>query len=453
VQFTLDNGELPRRIAGGHVLVPVWLVCMAWWLYRGPKRIGIADLRVFFACLKEHEGRRAFKIISGKNEFPCRFTIKRLARLTGMPAKRVRESLRRLQAVRLVVWTEAAIGFAPSPDCILVDDLAGFWEMMGKVENNTRRLPIPRRMLNVLAGGARPALVATVLGHLVWCLYIVGRREARRFKIRGRCKTSWIADVFGVALRRVKEARAELVRWRFLEILPSRQRPLNLHGAKVEINPDWKPLDDAPQTAPTPESPAAPPAPPADPGQELAPLPDDSGQELAPPLLDQEPLAGGWKDQEPSAGRPTGVCNHRAGEKSPETTELRAPTMADVRREDLTDTARLLDLHQDATRRGMSTASEAARLRFVAAAERACRVGHKPIRLFVAIVRQRLWYLITEADDKAAMVRLRRYDEAVLNRERGQASKRMSDPGPVDNARRMELLRQIAILRSRTEGS
>ena len=54
---------------------------------------------------------------------------------------------------------------------------------------------------------------------------------------------------------------------------------------------------------------------------------------------------------------------------------LPAPTLDDVRVEDLKDTGRLLGLLDQAVARGLSSPSEADRLRFVAAAEHAPAVG------------------------------------------------------------------------------
>ena len=54
---------------------------------------------------------------------------------------------------------------------------------------------------------------------------------------------------------------------------------------------------------------------------------------------------------------------------------LPAPTLNDVRVEDLKDTGRLLRLHAQAVARGLVGSSEADRLRFVGAAEHALALG------------------------------------------------------------------------------
>ena len=82
---------------------------------------------------------------------------------------------------------------------------------------------VPRRILRLLAGGARPALIATTLGTLLRCL----SRRRSGWVGRGRVKASWIADVFGVDLRGVKAARLELVALGWLSPEPSDQRAEN----------------------------------------------------------------------------------------------------------------------------------------------------------------------------------------------------------------------------------
>ena len=42
------------------------------------------------------------------------------------------------------------------------------------IPNHRRLVPVPRRILRLLAGGCRPALIATILGHLIRCLYLKG---------------------------------------------------------------------------------------------------------------------------------------------------------------------------------------------------------------------------------------------------------------------------------------
>lgn len=77
---------------------------------------------------------------------------------------------------------------------------------------------------------------------------------------------------------------------------------------------------------------------------------------------------------------------------------------------DLSDDDRLLRLFDDAQCEGVITGSEADRLRFVSAAERARTVGTRnPCGLFVHLVRGKLWHFITQDDEDAGNRRLKRY--------------------------------------------
>ena len=74
---------------------------------------------------------------------------------------------------------------------------------------------------------------------------------------------------------------------------------------------------------------------------------------------------------------------------------------------DLNDVARLLALHQHAIARGWLQGGEAAQLNVVAAAVHARRVGIAPCRLFVALLRDQRWEVITQEDEDQARALLR----------------------------------------------
>jgi len=200
----------------------------AWWAY-SEKLIRIADLRAYFAC-QEANARRS----NGKGGEAPRFVLEEIRGLTGVPVSKLRGSIKRLEAAGLLSWSESALTFG---------DGSGlgprFVAFLSKLPNNARRVPVPRRIVRLIAGGSRPALIACILGHLLRCLYY------RKGSVgsRGRCKASWVAETFGVSLRRVKEARAELVRLGWLLPEEAPQWALNRWGASLSINLDWHRLD------------------------------------------------------------------------------------------------------------------------------------------------------------------------------------------------------------------
>src|SRR5262249_40216233 len=149
--------------------------------------------------------------------------------LTGLSCKRLRASLRRLEAAGLLAWSKSAITFPVSVEGVPLADRDGFRDFLGRIPNRRRLVPVPRRILRLPPGGCRPALIATILGHLFRCLYLKG---GQCLPI-GRVKASWIADTFGVALRRVKHARQELIALGWLVPLESTQWAMNRWGALI----------------------------------------------------------------------------------------------------------------------------------------------------------------------------------------------------------------------------
>jgi hypothetical protein len=446
-----ESTPLPHKPKGGYQLIPAVRLALAWWAYH-EKLIRLVDLRVWFAAW-EMRARRC----RTPSPLPRRFGLGELQGLTGLSRKRLKASLRRLEAAGLLIWSESAIAFPVSIEGVPLADRDGFHRFFDQISNPRRLVPVPRRILRLLAGGARPALIATILGHLFRCLYVKGGKCLPV----GRVKASWIADTFGIGLRRVKQARQELIALGWLIPLTSRQWALNRWGALIRINLEWSRLDGLKPAAgaaaavePGDDGAEGPPPAPA-PGPELAPPPPDSGPQLAPPNSDEEPLTGA-KNQEPAAGGPAGFYRAQPEEEKPEprTTAmggiaaisqaaaapvaispasdhpapsvtpaarpsptpraagpvLGQPTLRDVVPEDLKDTGRLLDLYEQAVDQGQAPPSEWGRLRFVAAAEHARVIGTKnPCGLFVRLVRGGLYHFATGDDEQAASVRLRKH--------------------------------------------
>jgi hypothetical protein len=465
----------PAKPKGGYQLIPAICLAMAWWAYLA-RLIRLVDLRVYFAAweMRARRGRTP-------SPLPCCFTLRELQRLTGLSLRRLRASLRRLKAARLLTWADSAIGFPASPEAVPISDRDGFRHFLDQIPNHRRLVPVPRRILRLLAGGARPALIATILGHLFRCLYLKGGKCLAV----GRVKASWIAETFGMSLRRIKEARQELIAMRWLIPLESKQWALNRWGALIRINLDWSRLDGTkpPTTASSSvessngEATDATEA--AEPGPELAPPPPTSGTKPAPPDSNKEPLQGD-KNQEPALGgsagffkvhpeegipepgcaRPGSATACQEPEASPAAAKARPFTAASARcsssgkpdwrninPEDLSDTGRLLDLYEQAVGLGLVKPSEHDRLRFVAAAEHARVIGTKnPCGLFVRLVRGGLLHFVTYDDEVAASVRLRRHlHGGVLDRRPEQRAAIPDRPELSPDARLVQAVRAAAL--------
>jgi hypothetical protein len=181
-----------------------------------------------------------------------------------------------------------------------------------------------------------------------------------------------------------------------------------------------------------------------DAGHEIAPLPAAKPHEIAPPDSYQEtPLEE--KHQQPTAGGPAGVLTTlftqaqealRNGsalleERSPIVQRtvsaplpqrvptapaaalreaVRPPTLTHILPQDLQETERLLVLYAQAVHRGLLGPAEADRLTFVALAQHV--LMYRPANaggLFQRLLTRRRWHFITQADEEAALQRLKRH--------------------------------------------
>jgi hypothetical protein len=368
------NGR--KKPDGGFVFLSVPQLSMGWWLYREGS-IRLSDLRVYFAC-HELVSRRCDV---DRKAVPS-YGVEELKRLTGgMTTVELRRSVDRLERSGLLRFSQSAITFARTPGELSETDLSGLHEMLAQITNAKRKVPVPRRILRLMAGGARRGMVAAVLGHLVRGLYY---RDGLCVP-GGACKASWVADVFRVDERSVTRARAELLTMGWLVPEEREQWYLNRFGWRYTIALEWARGEAADLPAETR-------------------LPDRrplSTAQLPAPREDREPFPReGSSNQKPGTGR-SGFFRKGEGTE---------PSFAHVEHGDLSDTSRLLALFADAQRRKVTSGSESARLQFVALAEHARSIGsHNPTGLFAHLVRHKLWHYATTDDEEAARKRLDRH--------------------------------------------
>ena len=100
-------------------------------------------------------------------------------------------------------------------------------------------------------------------------------------------------------------------------------------------------------------------------------------------------------------------------------------------------------LHHQAAMRGWVTWSEADRLHVVAAAVHAQRMGQEPCRLFVALLRDRRWEVITQDDEDTARGWLRDYLYGPAPREAPAAPAPTSEVPLSDDARFVDLAQRV----------
>jgi hypothetical protein len=411
--------KVVKKPSGGFALISVMKLSMVWWAFRA-KLLRASDLRVYFAC----HAAVASRCRTGIGREAC-YTLGELSRATGAGEKSVRTSLRRLEASGLLTWSEAGISFASSPDSLPLDDLSGFWAMFEKLPNRKRLVPVPRRILRLMAAGATSNLIATILGHLIRCLYYWPDEGCRS---HGSCKSSWIASVFGISLRGAKSARKELLALGFLIRKESPQWRMNRLGLEVEINLEWPGVEKpkAGKVGPPkleaksrePEAPSEPEEPAAASGREFAPPPAQNCTAFAPPESDKELSYGESKNQKPASGGPpsaenqSGDCISNQGTEKPKAKDQASgeapPILRNVVLADLRDTGRLLELLDQAVEAKLIGGSERERLLFVGAAEHARSIGKaNPCGLFMHLIRGKLWHFLTAEDEDRANARLK----------------------------------------------
>jgi hypothetical protein len=173
----------------------------------------------------------------------------------------------------------------------------------------------------------------------------------------------------------------------------SKQWKLNRHGAWFCINLEWVPvaksevafdtgegaLDCVPIARPTPES--------------CTPV--------APPKEDKETPSES-KDRRTDSGLSKTEAKPNPKVSPPKSVD-HPPTIRDIRREDLHSESRLRELFAQAVAKGWVKNCQADALNFFGAAVRARNAGNgDPVRIFVSLVRRRLWHHITQAQEDEA---------------------------------------------------
>ena len=215
-------------------------------------------------------------------------------------------------------------------------------------------------------------------------------RQGGAIREAGTVKASWLADTLGLSLRSVRYAQAELRRIGWIaKDIGSKQWKLNRHGAWFRISLDWRPSTSGGEVFERASDVSA--------GIGIAPPRPVFSTPVAPPKEDRKTPSES-KNQKP------GVFGTGNGKGQPLTrTPLAAPTLSNIHIEDLKDRERLRSLHRQAVAHGWLRDCEADTLNFFAAAARARTVpGGDPVRVFVGIVRRRLWHHITQAQEDEA---------------------------------------------------
>jgi len=398
-----QEGNSTKKPDGGYFPLSVLQICMVWFA-RKRHLITALDQRVYFALCELKSRRCTLK--PGESPY---YTIQELERLVGWGRGPfpLRASQSRLQKAGLLATSKKSeITLTTTPESMPLDDLSGLHHMLGQIKNPNRKIPVPRRIIRLIASGARPSVIATIFGHLIRCMYF----KNGGCNPKGTCKVSWIAELFNISPRSVKSARKHLTEelgW--LEPLSTEQWYLNRYGLRVNINLYWNGAvsNDTPKIAP-PSVDNSPHEQATGPEKEpkISPPQAEKEPKISPPSnIDQKPLQD-LKNQKPER-HPFGEPACGGNGFCAKTSKTR-PTLNKVLSSDLRDMNRLLSLYEQALAKGMAEKSDRGRLNFVAAAEHARSIGSiNPPGLFAWMVRKQQWNYITNDDEDSATRRLK----------------------------------------------
>lgn len=402
------HGHWKTTVEGGFRHISIMQLAMTWWLYSG-KHLNARQFRMVFA-LHEQQQRRSVRQKGVERPEKPAYGFTELRRLIGardpetVTDAALRRDLAKLAKLGLVKAEARSISFATSPNQLTVEDLAGFWQLYEQIPNQRRRVAMPRRTLRALAGGFSRSTSGVILALLIRGMF--GHKKQDGYRHDGRAKCSWIAEVFGLGLRSVKAARAQLVDRAWITELPTTQWQKNKWGMHyvIDIDHDWSPGS-------TPEHDDQKPAndqavgeggtPGNAPGKivKIAPPTSGGGGKSAPPCLNSSPssIEEELNNSSPAqdAGRSVVSSKKNSGTRQP-------PKLHDMQPEDLQSFERLHQLYEQAVDRGRAHAGERGRLDFFALAHRAKAHGDNPVRLFAALLRDQRWAWITDSDEDEA---------------------------------------------------
>jgi hypothetical protein len=306
------------------------------------------------------------------------YNVNELAELLDASKEVICRALRRLKKVGLLSFSTAGITLNQIP----LPSSTRVLSLLTEKRSATRLIPIPRKLLLYLSRCTKRSVLISALAYCIRGLSLSPRD--RTIKNKGSVKASWIAEVFNLSLRAVKGARRELIAMGWIsKDIGSFQRKLNRDGAYFEINLSWG-REEKRDSSPT----------------EFAPPIPKNTPKFAPPK-ERLKTPYGSKYQKTSSG---------VFEKEKE------PNLKNIRREDLESITRTEVLYQKAVRAGWLVPSEANALNWIGAAIRAKTVkGGDSVRIFVTIVRKKLWHYITQEQEDRAIRALKRHREKAPN--------------------------------------
>jgi len=382
--------------------------------------VNLKAVRVYLAALVSVASREAAKRsrvrVKRRGDITPRFLIGELSRLSRLSESSVRKGLRALKKVGLLSFGESEILFETLP-------LEGSLELQSELSGGRpvlRPVPLPRTLLRFLAKCSKASTTKTALAYAVRGLTLSRKGEVTG---KGSIKATTISRAMNISERSARSARAELLELGFItDDEGSLQRKLNRTGAYFTVNLSWRePRSLKGNTRGASvgaiKGPAAEGPPPLECNRAVysspvisanfAPPKVQNCSNFAPPYKDKKtPYGSKNQETQSSSLKTSGVCIANGGRGGG---GLPAPNIRDVRGEDLKSFGRVEELYRQAVRVKLIEASEAGAINFISAAARAARVTGDAPRVFIGIVKRKLWNHITQADEDRALTALRKY--------------------------------------------
>jgi hypothetical protein len=373
--------------------------------------ISFKALRVYLSCFEleaiREAAKRSNKLKFKKGKQKICYKKEELVRITGgLTLRSISQSLKELEKASIMQFREERITFTETPTAETREMLEGV--LSGR--KGTRAIPIPRRMLKILGELNKPVLFLTLIAYMLRGLSIERRTGA--INPKGTVKASWIADAFGLSLRAVKSARAELVSLQLItKDVNSYQRKLNRDGAYFELNLEWSKAESSVvnevQTVDNVVGSST----------EFAPPMPQNCTEFA-PLRERLKTSKEYKNHKTQKTEPTGVCKQTFKKEV-------LPNIRNIQTEDFKEFSRNEILYWQAVSLGLITHSEANVFNWVSASIRA-RDTENPARIFMGIINKKLFHHITQAQEERARNAINRRREKHFDAYRVQSEPRLA---------------------------
>jgi hypothetical protein len=393
--------------SGYKTITPIQ-ICNALSLF-DDKKLSLKALQIYFACfslvaIREAASRSKTRLKKKSGVVPS-YRLKELAKATSLPLRAIKQEIASLQRHGLLNFSESEIIITkvilPGSEELLLN-------LSGK-RSPKRPIPIPRSILRFISRSKKISLTKTLLAYILRGLTISRTGEITG---QGSVKCSWISEVLALSLRAVKGARKELIELGIINPdTGSNQWKLNKTGAYFTVNLGWVEKNQEPQVINSALATGSLSVPslagPVDnlntAVSEFAPPMAQKCILFAPPCKDKKtPYGSKHQKALGTAQRPTGFYKTKKGREE-------KPKIYDVKPDDLGNFGRVEELYFQAIRRGLIEPTEAGAINFLASAVRARTVLGDSPRIFMGLVRGKLWKNITQADEDRALLALKSY--------------------------------------------